>query len=116
MPTILVIRHVPHEGLGALEAPLTRAGFRLRGLNAADPKAAWPADPSAFDGLIVLGGPQSVYEQAASPYLARDLALLRQTLNANKPVLGICLGRSCWRRRWGPRCPRIRKRKSAGIH
>ena len=91
MATVLVIQHVPHEPLGTLEAPLKRAGVSLRFLRAANPKAVWPA-AADVDGIIVMGGPQSVYEQARYPYLKRELVLLREAVDAELPVLGVCLG------------------------
>ena len=90
MRTLLVIQHVPHERLGTFEAAFNEAGLTLRLLNAHDPKAAWPG-VAAFDGLISMGGPQSVYEQAKYPYLKRELALLREAVGQGKPVLGVCL-------------------------
>ena len=91
MATLLVIQHVPHERLGTFEPVFNEAGLTLRLLNAHDPKAAWPG-VAAFDGLVSMGGPQSVYEQAKYPYLQRELTLLREAVGQGKPVLGVCLG------------------------
>lgn len=88
---MLVIEHVPHERLGSFEAPLRRSGCDLAPLRAYDPEAEWPM-ASAFDGLVVMGGPQSVTEQARYPYLKKELALLREALAAETPILGVCLG------------------------
>ena len=94
MTTLLVIQHVPHERLGTFEAAFKAAGCAIRTLNAFEafePKATWPSG-GEFDGLVVMGGPQGVYEQATYPYLTREIALLQQALKARKPVLGVCLG------------------------
>ena len=91
MTRILVVQHVPHEGLGTFEPVLRQAGCSLVMLKAYEPKAAWP-DLSQIQGLIVMGGPQSVYEQARYPYLTREIELLRQTVDADLPILGVCLG------------------------
>jgi GMP synthase (glutamine-hydrolysing) len=45
-----------------------------------------------FDGLIVLGGPQSACHLDDHPYLYAAVDLIEQTLIKKKPVLGICLG------------------------
>lgn len=91
MPNILVIQHVPHEGLGTFEPAFKAAGLAVTRLDATNPKADWAA-AAAAEGLVVMGGPQSVYEQATYPYLKRELEVLRQAVKAGMPVLGMCLG------------------------
>lgn len=91
MPKLLVIQHVPHERLGTFEPVFKDAGVALACLNADDPKAAWPGLES-LDGIITMGGPQSVYERKKYPYLAKELALLEDALNTRMPILGVCLG------------------------
>ena len=94
MSQLLVIQHVRHETLGTFEAAFKASGLSLRTLQADDRNAAWPsaAAASALDGLIVMGGPQGVSEQATYPYLKRELELIRRALKAEKPILGVCLG------------------------
>ncbi len=75
MPRLLVVQHVPYERLGTLEPAFTGAGCTLRALDASSPAAVWPAQPE-FDGLVVMGGPQSVYEQKRFPYLRDELKLI----------------------------------------
>jgi GMP synthase-like glutamine amidotransferase len=54
---------------------------------------ALPETLDGFDGLVVLGGPQSAMDDAAaSPGLAGVRELLRQALAADLPTLAICLG------------------------
>lgn len=91
MTTLLVIQHVPHERLGTFEAVFKQTGGSLRPFRADDPKAAWPT-LEGVDGLVVMGGTQSVYEQDQYPYLTRELSFLRDALKAQKPILGVCLG------------------------
>jgi GMP synthase (glutamine-hydrolysing) len=88
---VLAVQQVPHEGLGALEPALKASGCEVRRLLAPAHRGAWPG-PSEFDGLVVMGGPQSVYEQAKHPFLREELALLKAAVKAGRPVLGICLG------------------------
>jgi GMP synthase (glutamine-hydrolysing) len=45
-------------------------------------------DLGGHDGLIVMGGPQS----ANDPAMSVELYFVQQAINANTPVLGICLG------------------------
>lgn len=47
-------------------------------------------DVSAFDILIVMGGPQGAND--ALPYLDAEKALIQKALEHNKGILGFCLG------------------------
>jgi len=79
--------------------PPTRLGEWLRGtglelderrLSAADPL---PADLTGFDGLLVLGGPQSSLDtDEVSPELVGVRHLLAQAVAADLPTLAVCLG------------------------
>ena len=91
MPTLLIIQHVRHERLGTFDAVFKDAGCRLVTLNSFEASARWPS-LDAIDGIVTMGGPQSVYEQARHPYLTKEIALLREAVKRKKPVLGICLG------------------------
>lgn len=91
MPKLLVIQHVSHEGLGTFGPVFREAGLTPMTLRADDPKALWP-HAETVKGLVSMGGPQSVYEQIRHPYLTREIELMRQVVNAGKPVLGVCLG------------------------
>ena len=88
---VLVIQHVPHEGPGTFAPSLESAGCALRTFRAAEPRAGWPALED-FDGLIVMGGPMGVNDQARLTFIRRELALLGAALARGTPVLGICLG------------------------
>ncbi len=43
-------------------------------------------------GLIVMGGPMGVYEEAQYPFLRDEMRLIESALSAGTPVLGVCLG------------------------
>ncbi len=85
-----VFQHVHYEGLGSMEtffkdigADITYTEFFAGG------KA--PA-PHAFDLLLVMGGPMGVYDEAEFPWIKEEKQALKAALNAQKPVIGICLG------------------------
>ena len=85
-----VFQHVAHEGLGSLEplfaarvASIAYTRFFSREL---------PPGPTAYDFLIVLGGPMNVYEVDLYPWLTPETAAIRAALDSGKPVLGLCLG------------------------
>jgi GMP synthase (glutamine-hydrolysing) len=42
--------------------------------------------------LVALGGPIGAFDEALYPFLAGEVALIRQRLKARRPILGICLG------------------------
>lgn len=45
-----------------------------------------------FDALVLMGGPMSVHDEDRYPWLAPEKELIRLALDAEKKVLGICLG------------------------
>ena len=92
MARLLVIQHVPYETLGTFEAAFNRAGCAADSVLASDQIAGdWPSLDD-FAGLVVMGGPQGVYEQKRHPYLGDEAALLKQAVKRKLPILGICLG------------------------
>jgi GMP synthase (glutamine-hydrolysing) len=96
--TLLALRHVAFEDLGAFEAPLRDAGYAIR---ICDMGTEIPGGD--FDMLAVLGGPIGAYEDDLYPFLKTELALIETSLKAQKPVLGICLGAQLMARALGAR-------------
>lgn len=91
MSRILVFQHVAAEPLGTLDPLIRRRGHRIRFTNFdRDPHAQPNVD--RYRGLIVLGGPMNVEDQAARPHLRTELLAIERMLQQGKPVLGICLG------------------------
>ncbi|HPR82793.1 MAG TPA: gamma-glutamyl-gamma-aminobutyrate hydrolase family protein [Pontiellaceae bacterium] len=84
------LQHVPFEGLGCI------APWLAERRHAVTCTRLWAGDgfPAAekIDGLIVMGGPMGVYDEAVYPWLADEKAFIRQIVAQDKPVLGICLG------------------------
>jgi GMP synthase (glutamine-hydrolysing) len=87
----LLVQHVAHEGPGAIALAVTDSGADLtvvrvdRGDSIPPPSAV--ADMA---GLVVMGGPMGVHDDLA--WLAAERALLREAVEAARPVLGVCLG------------------------
>ena len=87
---IRVFQHVPFEGLGALEPAFHKRGCEIAATRffANEPLPA----PAEVDVLVALGGPMSVNDEAALPWLAAEKQFIRRHVAAGKPFLGICLG------------------------
>lgn len=88
---ILVLVHVESEGPGTLGTFLEAAGaeIRIARLYAGD---KLPSEPTGLDAVVSMGGPMNVYEEDAYPFLRRETILLRNAVDGNLPVLGLCLG------------------------
>ncbi len=91
MPRILVFQHVAAEPLGTLDPLIRRRGHRIRFVNFDREPDAQP-EVDRYRGLIVLGGPMNVDDQADRPHLRTELRAIEAMLKQGKPVLGICLG------------------------
>jgi GMP synthase-like glutamine amidotransferase len=83
--------HIESEGPGTLGAFFQSldADIRKARLYAGD---TLPADPDGIDAVISMGGPMNVYEEDKHPFLREETAFLKRAIDADKPVLGICLG------------------------
>lgn len=49
-------------------------------------------DITGIDWLIVMGGPMGVYDSTEYPWLENEKTFIRQCINEDMPVIGICLG------------------------
>lgn len=90
-PKILVFQHVPYEPLGTLDPLLREAGFRMRYVNFGRDAAQRPA-LDRYAALIVLGGPMNANEIDDHPNLKTEVEILREALERQMSILGICLG------------------------
>jgi GMP synthase (glutamine-hydrolysing) len=100
MPSLVAIRHVGFEDLGAFAAPLQAAGYDVRYHDIGMDDAAILGDP---DLLVVLGGPIGAYDEDLYPFLTDEIALLAARLAARRPTLGLCLGAQLMARALGAR-------------
>ena len=87
----LAVRHVAFEDLGLLGPLLAERGYDIRYHDACVER--FDAESLlAPDLVVVLGGPIGVYETEAYPFVTDEVAAIRGRLDADKPILGICLG------------------------
>ncbi|MGI4875694.1 MAG: type 1 glutamine amidotransferase [Janthinobacterium lividum] len=83
--------HRPEQGPGYAADWLAAHGHPLTYTRLFEPEPVFPA-LGEFDGLLVLGGEMSVYDEDYLPWLREEKAFLQQTLRAGKLTLAIGLG------------------------
>lgn len=89
MKPVAIFRHAPTEGPGYLAEFLDarRIPWKLIAIDAGD---AVPQSVEAFSGLAFMGGPMSVNDDLS--WIPPVLALIREAVARDVPVLGHCLG------------------------
>jgi len=89
MKPIAIFRHAAAEGPGYLAEflDMQQIPWRLIAIDAGD---TVPHSAEAYSGLVFMGGPMSVND--ALPWIAPALALIREAVAGDIPVLGHCLG------------------------
>ena len=91
---VLVLQHAPWERPGLLAGVLEQAAPEVpvvtrTVLHDARPDLPLPRD---LAGLIVMGGPMNADDDAGFPDLAAERRLLAAAVEAEVPVLAVCLG------------------------
>jgi GMP synthase (glutamine-hydrolysing) len=88
--SLLVLQHIACEPPAAFEDELRSRGLELVRveLDEGDPLPDW----REFPAIVVMGGPTGAYEDADYPWLAGEKLLLREAVDADVPVWGVCLG------------------------
>ena len=85
-----VFQHVPFEDLGSIRDWLNDRGAEIRYTRffAGDPLPVL----EETDMLIAMGGPMSVNDELALPWLKAEKQAVRDAIAMEVPVLGVCLG------------------------
>ncbi|HLP05672.1 MAG TPA: type 1 glutamine amidotransferase [Paludibacter sp.] len=82
--------HVPFEGLGCIEAWIALNGHIL---TTSEFYGSYKLpDIEHIDWLVVMGGPMGVSDESVYPWLREEKEFIRQAIEKNKTVTGICLG------------------------
>ncbi|GKS68109.1 GMP synthase-Glutamine amidotransferase [Nitrosomonas sp. PY1] len=89
MKPVAIFRYLPIEGPGYFATFLDNNHIPWQ-LIKIDAGASVPRDPQEFSGLVFMGGPMSVNDDL--PWIDSSLALIRQAVDNDIPVLGHCLG------------------------
>src|SRR5262245_22428840 len=97
---VLVVQNYRDTGLGQVGRALAEVGatIDLRQAYLGDPL---PPDAAAHDALVVLGGDQDALADDTHPYLPALARLTKSFGDADKAVLGICLGSQLVARGYG---------------
>jgi len=85
----LILQHLDIEPPALIGEALAMAGHQLSTIHI-DQGDTLPASNTGFDGIIIMGGPQSANDE--SDYIKAELSWLKEALNQGLPMLGICLG------------------------
>jgi GMP synthase-like glutamine amidotransferase len=88
---VLVVENFAGTPLGQVETALAEAGAEIE-LRRAFAGEGLPAGHQNHDAMVVLGGGQNALDDGDSPWLPAVAALTRDFGEADKAVLGICLG------------------------
>lgn len=89
MKPVAIFRHLPIEGPGYFATFLDNNHIPWQ-LIKIDAGENVPRDIQEFSGLVFMGGPMSVNDDL--PWINSSLALIRQAVDIDMPVLGHCLG------------------------
>jgi GMP synthase (glutamine-hydrolysing) len=87
----LALRHVAFEDVGLWAKTVAAHGYDLQMVDI----GVQPTPREAVadcDLLIALGAPIGVYETDVYPFLIDEIEAIRMRLEAQRPILGVCLG------------------------
>lgn len=91
MKPFLFIQNVSHEGPGLIAESLNKRNipFECVDLYSGD---SLPDSPDAYSAVVPLGGPMNVDEDDKYSFLREEKRFLRQCIDQNIVILGVCLG------------------------
>ena len=115
MAKVYVLQHHPVENLGTIADALEGAALAWQYVRVADGQTV-PRDMKAAGGLIVMGGPMSVYQTERYPWLRDEMRLINDAVEQNLPVLGVCLGAQIVAAALGAKVERNPRGKEIGWH
>lgn len=87
---VLIVKHARFEREGNMQSWLHRNHAEIDYLNLFEPHHfPWP---ESYDLIILLGGPMSINDESGFPWLVAEKRFVKQAIDVQTPVLGICLG------------------------
>ncbi|HXR60823.1 MAG TPA: hypothetical protein VN732_05830, partial [Solirubrobacterales bacterium] len=88
---VLAIVHQRDAGPGVFAEAIAAGGGQLDEWTLAE-RPRPPADPFGYEAVLVLGGAMNVDEGERHGWIAEEEALLRELLEREVPLMGLCLG------------------------
>jgi GMP synthase-like glutamine amidotransferase len=85
-----VLQHVAFEGIGSMAPWLEAHGADVSTTRFFEKPAL--SRPDDFDLVIAMGGPMSVNDESALPWLRPEKEFIRDAVERRVAVLGVCLG------------------------
>ena len=90
-PRVLVLQHAEPEHPGLIIDAVRNVGGSVD-IVRGDLSQTIPSSLEGYAGLVIMGGPQSVYETEIFPYLRTEKYLAREAIDKGIALLGVCLG------------------------
>ncbi len=84
------LQHVAYEDLGCIAQWVIEKEYKITSSKFYEDYVL--PNHSTYDWLIILGGPMGVYEQERYSWLTVEKEFIKQAIEQNKTVIGICLG------------------------
>ncbi len=85
-----VLQHVPFEDIGSMAAWLAARDARIRYTRFYESPIL--PEPAGLDLVLAVGGPMSVNDETAFPWLRIEEEFVRDVIQRGVPIVGICLG------------------------
>jgi GMP synthase (glutamine-hydrolysing) len=101
---VLIVQHAPHEHPAAMLRALESQGILTQWIHPYLGQG-YP-DVDSISGIISLGGPMGANDEKLHPWIGAEKDLLRRSVDASLPTVGICLGAQILARALGGRVER----------
>lgn len=105
--SVLIVQHAQHEHPAAVRRALESQGIQTLWLHPYRGEEFPRIDH--ISGMISLGGPMSANDEGEHPWIAKECRLLRESVEAGLPTVGICLGAQMMARALGGKVERHEK-------
>jgi GMP synthase-like glutamine amidotransferase len=85
-----ILQHVPFEGIGSINSWLEARQAEITYTRFFE--SNMPPEIKGLDLVAIMGGPMSVNDEIALPWLIQEKSFIRNAIREGIPTLGICLG------------------------
>jgi GMP synthase (glutamine-hydrolysing) len=89
--SVLVMQNAAPETTGSIGHTLTLNEITERTVHPYSGEKV-PLELDDAVGLVIMGGPIGIYDQARHSFIRDELKLIEHALRSKRPVLGVCLG------------------------